>query len=76
VADEALGTEDAPKLGTLAGLDPLYAVGLARGWDDIFAESGCTIAEAVGFADGRAAWLACEAVMETLEDYEEDDTNE
>jgi hypothetical protein len=76
VADLAKGTEDAKYLAELSGLNSGYAVGLARGWDSNVAETNETAEEAIGFADGHAAWVACQDTMETYDDRYDDDCGE
>jgi hypothetical protein len=64
-AKKADGTSDSPNLAILSGLNPNYAIGLARGWDDMarFHGDEATPEEVAGHEDGSAAWDACIAAM-------------
>jgi hypothetical protein len=54
-------------LGKLAGVSTAYAYGFAKGWDDASPHGDASVAFDLGFADGRAAYLA---TMDAVKDKE------
>lgn len=66
---------NARRLALLSGFDPVYAIGLAEGWDgSLLCRAGACGTELLGMKDGRAAWEACLAALaEPNETFPDDD---